>query len=295
MAVTPHSARPAGVQCGFQVQVRQGCMQQLLGRVSAAVPIHACLPCRPFAAGSIVPRAATGTGSNSSSSDSNNSSRKGPLDFGSPLRRCTDSLLVLNGLMFLLQWASKDALMLWGAKVNSLVAAGQWWRLLTSSFLHTSAFHLLINSHALATIGPHAELLAGRQRFMAVYFTSAVVGTTASYLLTPSPSVGASAALFGLGASLGMFYWRHRDSMGRRSEAMLQQLGLTLAINMAYSLASRRIDNWGHIGGLIGGAVVSWLLGPRLVRAANGRTLDQPPLSVMAYKARVFDNYKPLT
>jgi Rhomboid family len=76
---------------------------------------------------------------------SGNTKKRGPLDFGSPLRRCTDSLLVLNALMFVLQWASKDALMLWGAKVNSLIAAGQWWRLLTSSFLHTSAFHLLVS------------------------------------------------------------------------------------------------------------------------------------------------------
>lgn len=101
-----------------------------------------------------------------------------------------------------------------------------------------------INSHALATIGPHVELIAGSRRFMAVYLTGAVVGTTASFLLTQAPSVGASAALFGLGAALGVFYWRHRASMGRRSEVMLQQLGLTLAINMAYSLASKRIDNW---------------------------------------------------
>lgn len=78
------------------------------------------------------------------SNGSGNGGSKGLLEFGSPLRRCTDGLLVLNGLLFVLQWASKDALMLWGAKVNSLIAAGQLWRLLTSSFLHTSAFHLLV-------------------------------------------------------------------------------------------------------------------------------------------------------
>jgi membrane associated rhomboid family serine protease len=52
---------------------------------------------------------------------------------------------VLNVLLFLGQWATKDGLMLWGAKVNSLIASGQWWRLLTSSFLHTSAFHLAVS------------------------------------------------------------------------------------------------------------------------------------------------------
>lgn len=106
------------------------------------------------------------------------------------------------------------------------------------------ATSLQINSHALATIGPHVELLSGGQRFMTLYLTSAVLGTTASYLMTPAPSVGASSALFGLGAALAVFYYRHRNSMGKRSEVMLQQLGVTLAINMAYSLANRRIDNW---------------------------------------------------
>lgn len=52
--------------------------------------------------------------------------------------------------------------------------------------------HMQINSHALATIGPHAELLLGHSRFMAVYVTGALAGTAASYLLTPLPSVGAS-------------------------------------------------------------------------------------------------------
>ncbi len=79
---------------------------------------------------------------------------------------------------------------------------------------------------------------------MAVYLAGALVGTSASALLTPAPSVGASAALFGLGAALAVFYHRHRDSMGARSQAVLQQVGVTLAINVLYSLASKRIDNW---------------------------------------------------
>lgn len=70
--------------------------------------------------------------------------RPGPLDFGSALRRCTDGILVLNGLLFVVNWASKDVLMLWGAKINSLIAAGQLWRLVTCNFLHTNAIHFLV-------------------------------------------------------------------------------------------------------------------------------------------------------
>ncbi|GBF97681.1 rhomboid protease [Raphidocelis subcapitata] len=190
---------------------------------------------------------------------------RGALDFGSPLRRCTDVMLVANAVLFLGQWLSRDALTLWGAKVNSLVAAGQWWRLLTSSLLHTSLFHLLINSHALHTIGPHVEMVSGRGRFAAVYV---------------------AAALFGLGAALAVFYQRHKPLLGERSDYVLRQLGLTLAINLVYSLANRRVDNWGHIGGMVGGAVVAWALGPRLVRdEASGRLLDAPPLPWLAMPA----------
>lgn len=74
---------------------------------------------------------------------------RGALDFGSPLRRCTDALLVANAAAFALQWLSRDALTLWGAKVNALIAAGQVWRLLTSSLLHTSLFHLLVRRRRL--------------------------------------------------------------------------------------------------------------------------------------------------
>jgi hypothetical protein len=86
---------------------------------------------------------------------------RGALDFGSPLRRCTDVLLVANAVLFLGQWLSRDALTMWGAKVNSLVAAGQWWRLLTSSLLHTSLFHLLVRSRRAAARGWRARGVEG--------------------------------------------------------------------------------------------------------------------------------------
>lgn len=58
-----------------------------------------------------------------------------------------------------------------------------------------------------------------------------------------------AAALFGLGAALGVFYWRHKGLLGERSDYVLKQLGFTLAVNMAYSLANRRVDNWWAWGG----------------------------------------------
>lgn len=82
-------------------------------------------------------------------------------------------------------------------------------------------------------------------------FTWPLHGTSAA--LTPpiaplSPPPHPAAALFGAGAALAVFYWRHKALLGERSDAVLRQLGITLAINMAYSLANRRIDNWCALG-----------------------------------------------
>ncbi|GFH27315.1 rhomboid domain-containing protein, partial [Haematococcus lacustris] len=103
--------------------------------------------------------------------------------------------MVINALCYALQLLSQDSalsLTLWGAKVNSLIASGQLWRLITPAFLHSSLLHLVVNSYALNSFCPHVELVAGSQRFSVLYLTSAFTGTLASYALTSAPSLGAS-------------------------------------------------------------------------------------------------------
>ncbi|KAG2441553.1 hypothetical protein HXX76_003174 [Chlamydomonas incerta] len=210
-------------------------------------------------------------------------------DFGHPRRRTTDVFLCLNAAVFVLNWLSRDVLLIWGAKVNALIAAGQWWRLVTPLFLHSNLFHLAINMHALHTLGPQVEVVSGSRRTAAIYMASGLVASVASFLFCPLPSLGASGAMFGLGAALGMFYWRHADILGPASDTGLRSLGLTAAINIAYSLVNKRIDNWGHFGGLVGGALVSYLLGPafHIVTTPGGLrgVQDNPPLPWLAFKA----------
>ncbi|KAL6754901.1 hypothetical protein V8C86DRAFT_3138208 [Haematococcus lacustris] len=207
-------------------------------------------------------------------------------DFGHEKRRATDIIMVINALCYALQLLSQDSalsLTLWGAKVNSLIASGQLWRLITPAFLHSSVLHLLVNSYALNSFGPHVELVAGSQRFSVLYLTSAFTGTLASYALTSAPSLGASGAIFGLGAALAMFYWRHKPVLQGHSDSMLRSLATTMAINLVFSLLVKNLDNWGHLGGLLGGAAASWLLGPRLVRSQAGRFVDRPPLPWLSF------------
>ncbi|GAX75962.1 hypothetical protein CEUSTIGMA_g3405.t1 [Chlamydomonas eustigma] len=221
------------------------------------------------------------------------------IEFGDKRRRATDTLLIFNCACLMLQWLSKGVLTFWGAKVNSYILEGQWWRLFTPSFLHSGLLHLAINSYALHSLGPQVESLSGTPRFLSIYLVSAVAGTVTSFVMTPQPSLGASGAIFGLGAALGLFYWRHRDVLGKVSDQMLQQLTITAAINIVYSLLVKNIDNWGHIGGMLGGASVAWLLGPHLKiqhdvattigtpRNASSRGVaqfvDQPPVPWLAY------------
>jgi membrane associated rhomboid family serine protease len=206
--------------------------------------------------------------------------RRSSRDFWDPSRRATDVLLLLNAACFLLQWLSRGALTYWGCKMNNLILdQGQLWRIFTPTFLHSSLIHLAVNSYALHSLGPQVESLAGHKRLIVVFLGSALVGTLASVFLTPQPSLGASGAIFGLGASLGLFYWRHREELGERSEVMLRQLSITAAVNLVYSLAVKNIDNWGHLGGAVGGLVISYLLGPRLIAVAPPQQMELPTSS----------------
>lgn len=153
--------------------------------------------------------------------------------------------------------------MLWGAKVNSLIDEGQLWRLVTSSFLHANLGHLLVNCYSLHSVGPTVENLCGTRRFFTIYFASAVASSAMSYWLSEAPAVGASGAIFGLVGSIAVFSLRHKSLLGSGAQD-LKHIAKVIVLNMVIGLSFSGIDNWGHLGGLLGGAAVSWLIGPAL-------------------------------
>jgi membrane associated rhomboid family serine protease len=131
------------------------------------------------------------------------------------------------------------------------VAAGEYYRLITSAFLHGSVFHLLLNMYALYVFGPILEGALGRIRFTVLYFLSALGGSAVSYAFAnpAQPSLGASGAVFGL---LGAFLVINRR-LGRDNTAVM----ILLAINVAYGFVVPRIDWRAHLGGLVTGALVA--------------------------------------
>lgn len=152
---------------------------------------------------------------------------------------------------------------MFGAKVNVLIQQGQWWRLLTPIFLHGSWLHLLSNSLSLIWFGSGIERLYGARKYLLIYFVAGVAGNIASYIHMPELSLGASGAIFGLvGAGL-MFPIRFRSLLP--AEAPRQILGQILpiaAINLFIGSTTPSIDNWAHMGGLAGGAIVALFLIP---------------------------------
>jgi rhomboid protease GluP len=154
-----------------------------------------------------------------------------------------------------------------GMKVNELIAQGEIWRLFTAMFLHIGLvpipLHLLSNLYALNALGPMVEGYYGHVRFLAIYLVGGLFGSVASYIYSPAPSAGASGAIFALIGATTVYFLRYHDNFGTRGRAIVQNMLVVIAINLFIGLNSSFIDNWGHIGGLVGGAVMAWGLLPR--------------------------------
>ncbi|GFQ04686.1 rhomboid protease glup [Phtheirospermum japonicum] len=202
-------------------------------------------------------------------------------------RQWTNILLAANVLVYIAQYVSDGKLLYWGAKINGLISKGQLWRLVTSSFLHANIGHLLVNCYSLNSVGPGVEKICGPRRYLAVYITSAIASSAMSYWLCKAPAVGASGAIFGLVGSYAMFVLRHRG-MVKGNEGDLKHIAQVIVLNMTIGLLSQGIDNWGHVGGLIGGAAVSWLVGP----AWEFESVSRDGRKVFTDKAPIFSLIK---
>jgi len=182
--------------------------------------------------------------------------------------RATYVLLALLILVFLAMTVAGGSenirvLILFGAKVNSLIAAGQVWRLLTSMFLHIGLVHLFFNGYALYIFGIQVERLYGSPRFLAIYLLAGLYGSLLSFAFGPELSAGASGAIFGLLGAMLAFFRRHRETFGTWGRQQLLNLLVLAAINLALGVAVPGIDILAHLGGLVSGAVLGWLLAPQ--------------------------------
>lgn len=177
-------------------------------------------------------------------------------------------LIAINVVMFALQMMSSElerALVLF----SPAVADGEWYRLITSAFLHYGPTHILFNMWALYVVGPPLEAALGRLRFTSLYVVSALGGSVLVYLLSAlgAQTAGASGAIFGLfGATF---------VVGKRLNLDVRWVVGLIVLNLAFTfviplISSQNISWQGHVGGLVTGAVIAaaYVYAPRNNRNA---------------------------
>ncbi len=150
------------------------------------------------------------------------------------------------------------------ARFNSAIRAGELWRFITPVFLHGSIPHIFFNMYALLSIGTFMERQFGHGRFALLYFLSGFAGNVFSFRFTGENgfSVGASTAVFGLIGAEVIFFYQNRELFGAYAKQSIGNVVFIIAINLFIGL-SPGIDNWGHVGGLLGGMIFAWFAGVR--------------------------------
>jgi rhomboid protease GluP len=172
-------------------------------------------------------------------------------------------LMILNGVHVMLP--DTDSLIAWGANFRPVTLAGQWWRLLTSCFLHIGIIHLLMNLYALLYIGIQLEPRLGKTRFLSAYLLTGIAGSANSlYWHELTVSAGASGAIFGMyGVFLAMLTTNLIEKSARQT--MLTSIAIFVGYNLLNGVRGG-IDNAAHIGGLIAGIVIGYSFYPSLVK-----------------------------
>lgn len=159
-------------------------------------------------------------------------------------------------------YSNIDWLELFGARINEFILAGELWRLLTPALLHGSPTHIFFNMYALYSFGTSLERYFGRGRFFALYVLGAFAGNVASFLFSDGYSVGASTAIFGLIGAEAIFLYQNRKLLAGHFRSAIGNVIFIIAINLFLVGSLPGIDNWGHVGGLVGGLMFTWFASP---------------------------------
>lgn len=196
-------------------------------------------------------------------------------------------LMALSGLVFVAQAATNGISgnifesrvvaegILWGPGVD----AGEYWRIVTSGFLHSSLMHIGFNLYALYIFGPTLEREVGMLRTGLIYAGGLFGGAAAVLFFNwDQPTLGASGAVLGLAGGLAAVLWARGIAITQTS------LGGIFLLNLALPLLIGRISFWGHLGGIIGGFLIGWLVSwlPAKFRQSEASTLAVSSGAVVA-------------
>jgi len=211
--------------------------------------------------------------------------------FVSTLRRnvpyVTYSLLALIWAVFALEafypagLGATRTLLHFGALQPVLVERGEWWLLLSAMFVHVNFIHILFNSVALYSIGTLVERIYGPYRYAAIYFVSGILASLASFvfmLASGQPhevAAGASGAIFGIAGVVIVLGVQRNSVVPRPVAVQLSVFMLALIVlNIAFDAFSPQIDIRAHIGGLVVGMVMGYVLAPKVPDDHAGRVIS---------------------
>ncbi len=170
--------------------------------------------------------------------------------------------LIVFALMYIIGNGSenKATLLKFGANMGMLTKNGDYYRLITCAFLHIGVVHLLCNLYSLFIIGQNIEYFFGKLKFVLIYFYSAITASLFVLIFQSDNTItaGASGAIFGLMGALLYFGYTYRGYIGNK---IISSALTVIAINLAYGFVHPGISNAAHIGGLVGGLAISYMLG----------------------------------
>jgi rhomboid protease GluP len=156
-----------------------------------------------------------------------------------------------------------------GAKHNESIRMGQWWRLLSSVFLHSGFLHLAFNVYALLLAGTIAERAYGHARYLALFVIAGICASSLSFRNSEALTFGASGAIFGILGSLVVSTWRKDPRvLTQLTPQGLAGLGVWAVGSFVSGNAKRGVDNAAHLGGILSGGVASLVLVPDLIAFA---------------------------
>ncbi len=197
-------------------------------------------------------------------------------------------LLAVNVAVYVLGFLMPELdLLSWGAtSTRQVLEGGQYYRLLTAMFLHASPQHIFFNMAALYFIGTSLEPIFGNIRFAIIYLMGGLAGSILSVgmsaiLGSNASSVGASGAVFAIFGAEMIYLYRHRTMLGERGQSQFRNLLFLLVANFMIGIISTtggaqvRIDNWAHLGGLLGGLFLTWVAGPIFLVQQDPQKPDQ--------------------
>ena len=194
-----------------------------------------------------------------------NKSRMAEKLFSFKKPTATYSLILICILIFILMYilgnGSEDTytLLKFGANLDALTKNGQYYRLFTSMFLHIGIIHLLCNMYSLYIIGREVEIVFTKRKYLIIYLLSGIAGSILSLAFNHNTvCAGASGAIFGLLGALLYFGYYYRAYLGA---SVTRSILPVVIINLIIGFASTGIDNAAHIGGLVGGILITMAVG----------------------------------